>query len=78
MRILWIDPVGSDVFSRDMLNILSKARRPENQVDVVSLADERPKHLEYHAYKRLSFSGKGGAPTSIPNILQNQRSSLTH
>lgn len=53
MRILWIDPVGTDVFSHDMLNILNKARRPENQVDVVSLAEKRPKHLEYHAYEGL-------------------------
>jgi allantoin racemase len=53
MRILWIDPVGTDMFSRDMLNILNKARRPENLVDVVSLADEQPKHLEYHAYEGL-------------------------
>lgn len=53
MRILWIDPIGTDVFSHDMLNILNKARRPENQVDVVSLAEKRPKHLEYHAYEGL-------------------------
>lgn len=53
MRILWIDPVGTDVFSHDMLNILNKARQPENQVDVVSLAEKRPKHLEYHAYEGL-------------------------
>ncbi len=53
MRILWIDPLGTDVFSHDMLNILNRARRPENLVDVVSLADDRPKHLEYHAYEGL-------------------------
>ena len=53
MHILWIDPVGTDVFSPDMLNILNEARRKENQVDVVSLADDRPNHLEYHAYEGL-------------------------
>ncbi len=53
MRILWIDPIGTDVFSSDMLNNLNMAKRSENQVDVVSLADDRPIHLEYHAYEGL-------------------------
>ena len=53
MRILWIDPVGTDVFSYDMLKILNQTRRPDTQVDVVSLAGNRPKHLEYHAYEGL-------------------------
>lgn len=65
MRILWIDPVGTDVFSGDMHRILKQARRPETHVDVVSLSDKRPKHLEYHAYEglvvadiiRLTFQG---------------------
>ncbi len=53
MKILWIDPIGTDVFSADMLKILNQARGPETRVEVVSLADGRPQHLEYHAYEGL-------------------------
>lgn len=53
MRILWIDPIGTDVFSGDMLEILNQAKRPDTEVDVVSLPEDRPKHLEYHAYEGL-------------------------
>ena len=53
MRVLWIDPVGTEMFSSDMLNILNQARQPDTQVEVVYLADDRPKHLEYHAYEGL-------------------------
>ncbi|HVN53196.1 MAG TPA: aspartate/glutamate racemase family protein [Anaerolineaceae bacterium] len=53
MRILWINPVGTDVFDEDTLDILNAARQEATQVDVVSLPDDRPKHLEYHAYEGL-------------------------
>ena len=53
MRILWIEPIGSEMFSGDMLAILQAAKRPETKVDLVTLADDRPKHLEYHAYEGL-------------------------
>ncbi len=53
MRILWIDPIGTDMFSSDMLDILSRAKRPETEVEVVALPEDRPKHLEYHAYEGL-------------------------
>lgn len=53
MRILWIDPIGTDVFSGDMLEILRQAKRSGTEVDVVSLPEDRPKHLEYHAYEGL-------------------------
>lgn len=53
MRILWIDPIGTDMFSGDVLKILNDAKRPDTQVDVVALPDDRPKHLEYHAYEGL-------------------------
>jgi allantoin racemase len=53
MRILWIDPIGTDMFSGDMLKILNEAKRPDTQVDVVALPEDRPKHLEYHAYEGL-------------------------
>lgn len=53
MRILWIDPIGTDVFTADVLRILEAARRDGVQVDAVSLPAGRPKHLEYHAYEGL-------------------------
>jgi allantoin racemase len=53
MRILWIDPIGTDMFSGDMLEILNSAKRAETTVDVVALPEDRPKHLEYHAYEGL-------------------------
>ena len=53
MRILCIEPIGSEMFSGDMLAILQAAKRPETKVDLVTLDDDRPKHLEYHAYEGL-------------------------
>ena len=53
MKILWINPVGTDVFDADMRKILNDVKQEATQVDVVSLPEDRPKHLEYHAYEGL-------------------------
>jgi allantoin racemase len=53
MRILWIDPIGTDQFSYDVANILRQVRHDGTEIDVVYLAADRPKHLEYHAYEAL-------------------------
>lgn len=53
MRILWINPIGTDVFDADTTKILNEAKRTGTQVDVVSLPPDRPRHLEYHAYEGL-------------------------
>ncbi len=53
MRILWIDPIGTDVFTADVLKILEAAKRSGTQVDAISLPPDRPQHLEYHAYEGL-------------------------
>lgn len=53
MRILWINPVGTDIFDADTQKLLNLAKHEDTQVDVVSLAAGRPKHLEYHAYEGL-------------------------
>ena len=53
MRILVINPVGTDVFDQDTRKILEAAKGPTTEIDVVSLAPDRPKHLEYHAYEAL-------------------------
>jgi allantoin racemase len=53
MKILWINPVGTEIFDADTLNLLNEARREGTQVEVVSLPGDRPRHLEYHAYEAL-------------------------
>ena len=56
MRILWIDPLGTDVFTPDMFKILEAAKRDGTEVEAISLPADRPKHLEYHAYEGLVVS----------------------
>ncbi len=53
MRILWINPVGTDVFNADIHTILNAAKHSQTKVDAVSLPSNRPNHLEYHAYEGL-------------------------
>ena len=50
VRILWIDPIGSDTFEAQTLEMLNQAKQPQTQVEFVSLPGDRPQHLEYHAY----------------------------
>ncbi|NLC63002.1 MAG: hydantoin racemase [Thermoanaerobacterales bacterium] len=51
-KILWINPVGTDVFDADIKKALESIKRPGMQVDVVSLK-RGPKHLEYRYYEAL-------------------------
>lgn len=51
-RILWIEPVGTDLFERSILEHINKAKRPDTKVDVISLR-RGPMHLEYHYYEAL-------------------------
>jgi len=53
MRILWINPIGTRVFDEDTKKILEQAKQAATQVTVVSLPDDRPRHLEYHSYEAL-------------------------
>jgi len=53
MRILWINPIGTDALDVDSARILKKAKREGTVVDVLSLPSDRPLHLEYHAYEGL-------------------------
>jgi allantoin racemase len=53
MRILWINPVGTAGFDPYIGQILKESARPDTMVDVVSLPEGRPTHLEYHAYEGL-------------------------
>jgi len=51
-RILWINPVGSNLFDQPIKEFLDRAKRPETTIDVVSLG-RGPMHLEYHYYESL-------------------------
>ncbi len=51
-KILWIDPVGTDLFDQPIKEFLETAKGPETKLDVVSLA-RGPMHLEYHYYEAL-------------------------
>jgi allantoin racemase len=53
MRVLVINPIGTDAFDGPMTPILDQLRRADTQVDVLSLPQGRPLHLEYHAYESL-------------------------
>jgi len=53
MRILWINPVGTDGFDPYIGQILKESARSDTKVDIVSLPEGRPLHLEYHAYEGL-------------------------
>lgn len=53
MHILWINPVGTDIFNVDTQKLLNISKRDDTKIDVVSLAPDRPRHLEYHAYEGL-------------------------
>ena len=53
MKILWINPVGTDAFDGYIAEILRESKRNGNKVDVISLPADRPKHLEYHSYESL-------------------------
>jgi len=51
-RILFIDPVGTDLYDAPIQEFIDGAKGPQTQVDVVSLA-RGPMHLEYHYYEAL-------------------------
>jgi allantoin racemase len=53
MRILWLNPIGTDIFDTELQNTLEAGKRPETQVAIVSLPPDRPKHVDYHAYEAL-------------------------
>ncbi|UCB44551.1 MAG: hydantoin racemase [Spirochaetota bacterium] len=53
MKILWINPVGTAAFDEYIGDILKEGSRSGTKVDVVSLAEDRPKHLESHSYEAM-------------------------
>ena len=55
MRILWIDPIVEDrPYVSALRRALESARRPDTQVEIISLPEGRaPRHLRYHAYEAM-------------------------
>lgn len=51
-RILWINPVGTNLFDDAIQETLEEVKRPDTEVKVVSLK-RGPHHLEYHYYDAL-------------------------
>jgi allantoin racemase len=51
-RILWINPVGTNVFDGPMQNLFDQEKDPDTTVVVRSL-NRGPHHLEYHYYSAL-------------------------
>lgn len=51
-RIIWINPVGIDIFDKMIKDELLKIKQAQTQIDVVSLK-KGPKHLEYRYYEAL-------------------------
>jgi allantoin racemase len=49
-RVLWINPLGTDVFDEPIRELLEGVKRPDTELEVRSLA-RGPHHLEYHAYE---------------------------
>jgi len=51
-RILWINPVGTDLFDAEMKQLFDAEKLPGTEVEVRSLK-RGPHHLEYHYYGAL-------------------------
>jgi allantoin racemase len=49
-RVLWINPLGTDVFDDPIREELERVKRPDTEVEVRSF-ERGPHHLEYAAYE---------------------------
>ena len=54
LRILYINPVGTDIFDEAMLETINEVKRPDVEVKVVHLS-KGPVHVEYHYYEHLNL-----------------------
>jgi allantoin racemase len=52
IRVLWINPVGTDAFDGPVRAELERSKRADTEVEVRSL-ERGPHHLEYHAYEAM-------------------------
>ncbi len=52
-RILWINPVGTDLYDAPIGEALRAEARSETRIDVASFPPPGPQHLEYNAYEMV-------------------------
>lgn len=52
-RILWINPVGTTLYDAPIGAALREEAFPDTRIDVASLHDVQPVHLEYNAYEMM-------------------------
>ena len=50
---MWINPVGTDAYDDIIGQTLREEGRPDTLIDVASLPDVTPQHLEYSAYEMM-------------------------
>ncbi len=53
MKVLYIAPVGSDVYLPARAEICEQAGNAGTAIDIVSLPPGHPTHVEYHAYEAM-------------------------
>jgi len=54
LRILYINPIGTDVLDKDALETIKKVKRRDVEAKVVHLS-RGPVHLEYHYFEHLNL-----------------------
>jgi allantoin racemase len=54
LRILYVNPIGTDVLDKGVLETIKKVKRPDVEAKVVHLS-KGPVHMEYHYYEHLNL-----------------------
>ncbi len=54
LKILWINPLGTDMYDEGIAEILNEIKRPDVEAKVVHNS-EGPIHVEYHYYEHLTL-----------------------
>src|SRR5207253_4924642 len=65
-RVLWINPLGTDVFDEPIRDELERVKRPDTEVEVRSLG-RGPHHLEYACYEAAAV------PDLLAMLVQAER-----
>jgi allantoin racemase len=65
-QVLWINPLGTDVFDEPIRDELERVKRPDTEVDVRSLG-RGPHHLEYACYEAAAV------PDILATLVQAER-----
>lgn len=54
LKILWINPLGTDMYDEGITDIINEIKRPDVEAKVVHLS-KGPIHVEYHYYEHLNM-----------------------